>query len=215
MNILIADDHGVVRQGLRNFIDKQADMEVVGEAEDGQTVVQLAKELSPDLIIMDISMPDMNGIEATDLILKENPHTKIVALSMHAEKHFVKKMLKAGAVAYVLKSYLFDEVLRAIRTVAINGYYLSPKITNLVVGDCIKSNAANISSDVKGLTERDLQIIRFLAEGKTTKQIALLLDISPKTADAVRRRIMDKLGISSIAELTKYALRRELTFLDS
>ena len=211
MRILIADDHGVVREGLKVLIDNQPDMEVVGEAEDGLMVTQLAKELSPDIIIMDISMPNLNGVEATRLILTENPDIRVIALSVHLDKHFVTQMLKAGASGYVLKSCLFDELLRALRTVNRNEHYLSPKITDVVLDDYIHYMATYNKTAEDHLTTRERQIVQMLAEGKSTKQIASNLHISPKTSDANRRQIMNKLGISSLAELTKYAIRKGLT----
>jgi two-component system response regulator NreC len=211
MNILIADDHGVVREGLKRMISEQPDMEVVGEAENGQVTVKLARELIPDVILMDISMPNLNGIEAARFILKENPAIKIIALSMHSEKRFVIEMLRAGALGYVLKSYLFDEVLRAIEVVRRNDYYLSPKITDVIVEDYTSEEALPDKSLASGLTAREREIIRLVAEGLTTKQIALRLKISPKTADASRRRAMKKLDIDNVAKLTKYAIREGLT----
>jgi len=214
MKILIADDHGVVREGLKVLIENQPDMEVVGEAEDGLIVTQLAKELSPDVIIMDISMPNLNGVEATRLILTENPNTRVIALSVHLDKHFITEMLKAGASGYVLKSYLFKEVLRAIQTVGAGGHYLSPKITDVVLSDYKYYMAtANKSAEVR-LSARERQVIQLLAEGMSTKQIALRLHVSPKTVDSNRRQIMDKLDIHSIAELTKFAIREGLTSTD-
>jgi len=211
MRILIADDHGIVREGLKILIENEADMEVVGEAEDGLMVTQLAKELSPDVIVMDISMPNLNGVEATHLILEENPDTRIIALSVHFDKHFVTEMLKAGASGYVLKSCLFDEVLRALRTVSRNEHYLSPKITDIVLDDYKHYMATYNKTDENRLTARERQIVQLLAEGKSAKQIASHLHISPKTADANRRQVMNKLGIFSVAELTKYAIREGLT----
>lgn len=211
MRILIADDHGIVRQGLKVLIENEADMEVIGEAEDGMMVTQLAQQLSPDVILMDISMPNLNGVEATHLILKENPDIRIIALSVHLDRHFVTEMLKAGAWGYVLKSCLFDEVLRALRTVDTGEHYLSPKITEIVLDDYMHYMVVTDKSAGGHLTERERQIIQMLAEGLSTKQIASHLHISPKTADANRRQIMSKLGFSSIAELTKYAIREGLT----
>jgi len=211
MKILVADDHGVMREGLKAMIDNQPGMEVIGEAEDGQKVVQLAKQLSPDLIIMDISMPNLNGVEATRIILNENPDIRIIALSVHSNKHFVTEMLKAGVSGYVLKSSLFDEVLRAIQMVGDGDYYLSPKITDVVMDDYKYYMATlNKSSEIR-LTTRERQVLQLLAEGQSTKQIALRLHLSPKTADSNRRQIMNKLGIFSVAELTKYAIREGLT----
>jgi DNA-binding NarL/FixJ family response regulator len=211
MKILIAEDHGVVRQGLKALIEAKDDMQVIGEASDGHEVVQLAGQLSPDIILMDIAMPNLNGVEATRFILEENPNVRIIALSVHYDKHFVTEMLKAGAIGYVLKSCLFDEVLRAIQTVSEGDYYLSPKITDVVVDDYKYYMAsANKSAQVR-LTPRERQIIQLLSEGKSTKQIALSLHLSPKTVDSNRREIMNKLGISSVAELTKFAIREGLT----
>lgn len=211
MNILIADDHGVMREGLKALIENQPDMNVVGEAEDGQKVVQLAKQLSPDIIVMDISMPNLNGVEAARIILKENPDIQIIALSVHSDKHFVTEMLKAGASGYVIKSCLFDEVLRAIQTVGNGDYYLSPKITDVMVDDYKYYMATLYKSSEVRLTSRERQVIQLLTEGKSTKQIALSLHVSPKTVDSNRREVMNKLGIFSLAELTKYAIREGLT----
>lgn len=176
-----------------------------------QEVVQLAGQLSPDVIIMDIAMPNLNGIEATRQILEENPHARVIALSAHSNKNYVTEMLKAGACGYILKSCLFEEVLRAIQTVGDGDYYLSPKITDVVVDDYKYYMATlNKSADVR-LTPRERQVVQLLTEGKSTKQIASNLHISPKTADANRRDVMNKLGIFSIADLTKYAIREGLT----
>jgi DNA-binding NarL/FixJ family response regulator len=211
MKILIADDHGVVRQGLKVMIEAEADMQVIGEASDGQEIVQLAGQLSPDVILMDIAMPNLNGVEATRIILEENPNIRVIALSVHFDKRFVTEMLKAGASGYILKSCLFDEVLRAINIVAAGDYYLSPKITDVVVDDYKYYMAtANKSAQVR-LTPRERQIIQLLTEGKSTKQIALQLHLSPKTVDSNRREIMNKLDISNVAELTKFAIREGLT----
>jgi two-component system response regulator NreC len=211
MKILIADDHGVVRQGLKALIETEADMQVIGEASDGQQVVQLTRQLSPDVVLMDIAMPNLNGVEATRQILEENPDIRIIALSVHSDKHFVTGMLKTGASGYVLKSCLFEEVLRAIETVKDGNYYLSPKITDVVVDDYKYYMATlNKASEVR-LTPRERQVIQLLTEGKSTKQIALLLHVSSKTIDTNRRDVMNKLGIFSIAELTKFAIKEGLT----
>ncbi len=210
MRILIADDHGIVRNGLHAMFDAESDIDVIGEAMDGAQVVQMAAELSPDVIIMDITMPNLNGIEATRQILENNPKTRIVALSVHAEKHIVKEMLSAGAAGYVLKTYLYDELSRAIHAVMESGYYLSPRVADTLVADYVARGPQPVSENLY-LTDRERKVIQFVAEGKTIKQIAYDLDLSPKTIDADRRKIMDKLNVISIAELTKYAIREGLT----
>jgi two-component system response regulator NreC len=214
MRILIADDHGIVREGLKTLLDKQSDIEVVGEGEDGQMAIQLAEKLQPDIVIIDMSMPNLNGIEATRLILQHSPNTRVIILSMHSDKHIVKEALEAGVCAYVLKTYLFDEMLRALEVVSEGGRYLSPRITDIVVDDYIGQTPGSKFSETLKITGRERQIVQLVAEGKTVKEIARLLHISPKTADTNRRQIMSKLGISSVAELTKYAIREGLTSLE-
>lgn len=214
MKILIVSDHGIMRQGLRALIEKQADIEVVGEAEHGPTAVRLARELLPDVIIMDIAMPDLNVIEATRLILREAPDIRIIALSMYSNRRFVVEMLKAGALGYVLKSYPFDELLKALHVVTVNEHYLSPRITGVLIKEYINHPLTSETGASGRLTDRERQILQLLAEGQSVKQIALRLNISPKTADANRRQIMNKLDIFSTAELTKYAIREGLTSVE-
>lgn len=214
MKILIVDDHGIVREGLKSMIEQQSEMEVVGEAKDGHMAVQLTKDLAPDVVIMDVSMPNLNGVEATKYILEQKPNVKVIILSMHMDSHIVKESLKAGAVGYVLKSYLFDELLNALKAVETHGVYLSPRITGVVVENYKTEQAADTTQQTKKLTTRERQILQLIAEGKTIKEIARILHISPKTADANRRQIMNKLEIFNIADLTKYALREGLTSLE-
>jgi len=214
MKILIADDHGIVRQGLKSLLQSRLNLEVVGEAEDGEAAVKMVKDLKPDVVIMDITMPNLNGVEATRLIREENPNVKIVALSMHPEKHIVREILEAGASAYVLKSYLFDELSRALDAVLADQRYLSPRITDVVLQDYVRQPGAGKTEDLPRLTARDRQIIQMLAEGKSIKQIALALHISPKTADASRRKILQKLGVASMADLVKFAVREGITSLE-
>jgi len=214
MKILIAEDHGVVRQGLKALIDGQDGMEVIGEAQDGLQVVELTDRLSPDVILMDISMPNLNGAEATRLILRDNPDVKIIALSVHFNKHFVTDMLQAGASGYVLKSCLFDEVVSALHAVNSGEHYLSSKVSEIVMDDYLERLKITGELETAKLTERERRVIQLLAEGKTTKQIGRQLHVSPKTIDANRREAMDKLGISNIAELTKFAIREGLTSVE-
>jgi DNA-binding NarL/FixJ family response regulator len=213
IRILLADDHGIIRQGLRSLLEKEPDMQVVGEAEDGRKAIELVNECSPDIVIMDITMPNLNGVEATRHITGELSKSKVIALSIHSNRRFVADMLKAGASGYILKECLSDELVQAIRTVSTGGRYLSPRITDVVIDDYVKRLSTTPESRIATLTARERQVLQLLAEGKSTKQIALDLHVSSKTIEANRRRIMEKLDIHSIAELTKYAVREGLTSL--
>ena len=213
IRILLADDHGIIRQGLRSLLEKEPDMQVVGEAEDGRKAIELVNECSPDIVIMDITMPNLNGVEATRHITGESSKSKVIALSIHSNRRFVADMLKAGASGYILKECLSDELVQAIRSVSTGGRYLSPRITDVVIDDYVKRLSTTPESRIATLTARERQVLQLLAEGKSTKQIALDLHVSSKTIEANRRRIMEKLDIHSIAELTKYAVREGLTSL--
>lgn len=212
--IIIADDHMIVRQGLATLLAKEPDMEVVAEAENGREVVQLVKELRPDVVIMDVNMPDLNGIEATRQVLAAFPETKIIALSMHADRRFVVNMLKAGSSGYLLKDCAFEELAAAIRLVMANKTYLSPGVSNVVIQDYVQGMSAPRSTAFTMLTPREREVLQLMAEGKPTGQIAEQLHISVKTVETHRQQIMHKLGIHSIAELTKYAIREGLTSLE-
>ena len=213
IRILLADDHQILRQGLRTLLEKQPDIEVVAEAEEGRKAVQLARELSPDVVIMDIAMPDLNGIEATRQIITEIPGVKVVALSMHSDRRFVARMLKAGASGYLLKDCAFEELVRAVRTVAVGRIYLSPGIVDVVIEDYLRRLQEN-DFPFSLLTPREREVFQLLAEGKTKRQIASRLHVSVRTVDSHRQHIMSKLGIRSVAELTKYAIRAGLTSLE-
>jgi len=213
IRILLADDHRLMREGLRSLLEEQPDMSVVGEAENGKSAVQLATKFMPDIIIMDISMPGLNGIDATCQILSNCPKAKVIALSMHTERRTVLEMLNAGASGYLLKDCAFEEVIHAVRTVASNSTYLSPKITEIVIKDYVHRIPKNELSSLSGLTTREREVLQLLSEGKKTKEIADLLSVSIKTAESYRQQIMDKLNIHSIAELTKLAIREGLTSL--
>lgn len=214
MRVLIVDDHGIVREGLKILFNTEQDMEVVGIAQNGLDALQLAKELSPDIVIMDITMPEMNGIEATRELLARNPGIKVIILSVHSERNLVVEVLRAGAAGYVLKTYLFDELVRAVQSVATNGYYLSPRIADVVVGQLLESFDSDKNHEKNRLTSTERQILQLISEGKTTKQIAQNLHKSPKTIDARRRQIAEKVGASGVAELTKYAIREGITSVE-
>jgi two-component system response regulator NreC len=211
IRVLLADDHAIVRHGLGRAIQQESDMEVVGQAEDGHRTVDLARELVPDVVVMDISMPDLNGIEATREIRREAPDVKVIALSMHSAKRYVTEMFKAGAVGYLLKDCDFDELARAIRAVAEGKTYVSPSISNVVVEDLVHGEEKIDPTAFSVLTQREREVLQLLSEGKTTKQIALRLHISPKTVEAHRLRVMNKLDIDNVAQLTKYAIQEGLT----
>jgi len=215
ITILLADDHKITREGLRSLIDKQGDMEVVAEAEDGRTTVSLVRELLPDVVIMDVSMPDLNGMEATRQITGELSNVKVIALSMHSDELFVTEMLKNGASGYLLKDCAFEELEHAIRAVVAGQRYLSPFISEVVVNVYLQSLSKTGFSGSGVLTDREREVLQLMAEGKSTKQIALKLHISIKTVETHRRQIMDKLDIHSVAELTKYAIRKGLTSLET
>ena len=212
--ILLADDHKIIRDGLRALIEKEPNMEVVAEACDGRTTVQKAKELMPHIIIIDISMPDLNGIEATRQIISNAPNTKIIALSMHADRRFVMNMLEAGAAGYLLKDSAFEELTMAIKTVLSGKTYLSPAIAGVVVEDAMRHSTQKGSQARVELTAREREVLQLLAEGRTTKRIATQLNVSVKTVETHRRQVMEKLDIHSVAELTKYAVREGLTSLE-
>lgn len=219
IRILLADDHRIMREGLRALLAEQPGMEVIGEAADGRTAAQLVQQLSPDVVIMDISMPDLNGIEATRQITAKLTDVKIIALSVHSNNRFVAEMLKAGAAGYLLKDCALEELAGAIRTVVTNRIYLGPGIADVVVEDYMRHLSATESPTESApfsvLSARQREVLQLLAEGKTTKQIASSLYVSVKTIETHRRQIMRKLDIHSIAELTKYAIREGLTSLES
>jgi two-component system, NarL family, response regulator NreC len=215
IKILIADDHRIMRSGLRSLLDKETDMEVVAEAENGRMTVQLALKVSPDVVIMDISMPDLNGIEASRQILSKAPDIKVLALSMHSDEQFVVEMLNAGASGYLLKDCAFGELCLAIRAVVENQKYLSPGIASIVVKDYLRklSGAKHPGSPL--LTLREREVLQLVAEGNRSKEIADRLHVSVKTVETHRQQIMDKLNIRSVAELTKYAVRKGITALET
>ncbi len=212
--ILLADDHAMIRQGLCSLLEKQPNIEIVGAVDDGRKALDLVRELRPDIVVMDISMPNLNGIDAAKKISREFEHVKIIALSIHSSRRYVGEMLKAGASGYILKECLFDELIDAIRTVCGGGTYLSPKITGVVVDDYVKHLAGDLERAFPALTAREREVLQLLAEGRNTKQIAAGLHVSTKTIESNRRNIMEKLGIHSVAELTKYAVREGLTSLE-
>ena len=214
IKILIADDHGIVREGLRSLLGKQAEMEIIGEADDGRKALDLVRELEPDVVIMDISMPNLNGVDATRHIVREHPKIKVIALSMHSSSMFVADMIKAGASGYILKDCLFDELAEAIKTVYDGGVYLSPDVVSLVVGDYMNRLSGAGGLPLESLSEREREVLQLIGEGKNTKQIAQILHVSTKAIEANRRKIMEKLHSHSVADLVRWAILGGLTSLE-
>ena len=214
IRVLLADDHAMIRQGLRLLIENQPDVELVFEAKDGCEAVKHVRELLPEVVIMDLSMPNLNGIEATRQIVNEFPHIKVIALSIHSNNRFVADMLGAGAAGYVLKECLFEELVQAIRIVKEGKSYLSPQITGIVVEDYIKRVTKVVDSPLSSLSSREREILQLIAQGKSTKQIALELHISTKTVDANRRKVMDKLDANTVVDLVKIAISENLIDFD-
>lgn len=196
------------------MLEKQPGMAVIGEANNGREVVDLAGKLKPDIILMDISMPDMNGIEATRRIISELPSVKVIGLSMHSNRKFVLEMLKAGALGYLLKDCESEELMAAIHAVRENRIYLSEGVGDIIIRDYMNMVSNGETSAFSVLSERESEVLQLLAEGKSTKEIAFSLHVSVKTVEAFRHKISKKLGISSVAELTKYAIREGLTSLE-
>ena len=206
--ILLADDHAMVRQGLRSMLEKEPDMEVVGEAEDGQKALELVRELLPDIVVMDIEMPNLNGIDATRQIVRELRGVKVIALSMYSDGLIVDNMLKAGASGYVLKDYAVEELVRAIRIVKAGDSYLSPQITGLVI-----KKGPKLLTD--SLTDNEWQIVQMLWNEKSAKQMAAELHVSVNAVDAAKRKIRDKLGVVSDVGIVKVALKEKRLFVDA
>ncbi len=215
IRLLLADDHQLMREGLRALIEKEADMTLVGEAHDGYETVRLAEQLHPHIVVMDVAMPELNGIEATRKIIAAQPDIKVVALSGHDKKDFVRLMLEAGASAYILKSRAYEELSLAIHEAMNNRKFLSPEIARGVVDEYVElSGASNKDSAFILLTDREREVLQLLSEGYSTKEMAGQLGISIKTIETHRRNIMDKLDLHSVAELTKYAISEGITSLD-
>ena len=206
IRILLADDHAVVRQGFRMILAAEPDMVIVGEAANGREAVELAERLQPDLVVMDVAMPELNGIEATRRLGESSPRTRVLALSMHKDSVYVREILRAGARGYLLKDAFDSDLVAAVRAVARGEGYLSPAVSDAVLTDYRK----HVTDPLDLLTSREREILQMLAEGKTNKEIATSLELSVYTVDAHRGRVMEKLNLHSIGELVRFAVRNGL-----
>jgi DNA-binding NarL/FixJ family response regulator len=217
IRILIADDHKIVCDGLRALLEAKPEMEIVAQAANGREAVKLAHREKPDMVIMDVAMPDLNGLEAVRQILSAHPHIKVIALSMHADRRYVTGMLSAGASGYILKHCAFEELVHAIHIVLADQVYLSPAIAGIVVKELTQSKALRTRqspSTAQSLTSREREVLQLISEGHSARDIGQLLHLSVKTIETHRRQMMEKLGIHSVADLTKFAIREGLTSLD-
>jgi RNA polymerase sigma factor (sigma-70 family) len=209
--VLIADDHGIVRQGLRALLEKSPEISVVGEASDGREAVRLAAELRPNIVVMDIAMPLLNGVDATSQILGRDPDVKIIILSMHSDESYILRALSAGAKGYLLKDSAEGDILPAVETVAKGRPYFSPVIASTLLDEYLqtmKKNKVRDSFDL--LTDREKEVLQLLAEGKSNKEVAALLNLSPYTIESHRTSLMQKLNLHNTAEIVLYAVRKNI-----
>ncbi|MBW2569728.1 MAG: response regulator transcription factor [Deltaproteobacteria bacterium] len=215
IRIFLADDHLIFRQGLRSLLEGVEGMEVVGEAGDGRQTVKLADKIKPDVVVLDISMPLLNGIEATRQIIKVVPKARVIILSMHKDRQYITEALKAGALGYITKEESFDQLIVAIKTVLKRKIFLCPDTKNIVLNDFVRQlrSASSLASG-SPLTDREREVLQLIAEGKTGKDIAEMLFVSPATIDTHRRNIMRKLSIHTIAGLVKYAIQNKIISLE-
>jgi two-component system, NarL family, response regulator NreC len=211
IRILVADDHDVVRAGLRFLLERQDDMEILGEAADGREVVRLAAELNPSVIVMDIAMPQLNGIDAAAQILHRAPETKIIILSMYADEEFLVRALTAGVKGYLLKDAVQADLIRAVRVVASGTSFFSPVIAQTLAEDYVRQLQSKGTEDsYELLTDREREVLQLLAEGKSNKEVATLLNVSPYTIETHRMHLMQKLNLHNTAEIVLYAVRKKI-----
>ncbi|MCK5832280.1 response regulator transcription factor [bacterium] len=214
IKILIADDHAIFRNGLKSLINQEADMELIGEASNGREALELCTEFNPNIVIMDITMKEMNGIDATRAILSRNHEINVIALSTYTDEVFILEMYKAGVVAYLPKSDTFDELVKAIHEVQAGNFYLSPRLSKKIIKNLVNLWDGNIVDGTSILTHREREIVQLISEGKMTKEIATILNIDETTVNTHRKNIMKKLHIHNIAGLVKYAIIHNLTPID-
>lgn len=211
IRILIADDHGIVRKGLRLQLEQHEEFQVVGEAADGREAVRLAEELSPDVIIMDIAMPNLNGIQATTQLVKKNPNLGVIMLSMHSDESYLTRTLSAGAKGYLLKDSADQDLYRAVQSVSEGKPFFSPSIAKTLLEDYMRQlQQRGLQDSYDLLTDREKEILQLLAEGKSNKEVAGQLNLSPSTVETHRTRIMQKLDLHSSADIVLYAVRKKI-----
>lgn len=215
MKILLVDDHKIIRDGLRAILDKHQDMVVVGEAANGHEAIALVEQLSPGVVIIDVTMPELNGIDATRRITSAHPEVKVIGLSMNLDRRYVLAMLAAGAVGYLLKNAAAEELIRAIHAVSAGQTYLCPEVSGVVVERLLRRDSPAEPVTAPVLSPREREVLQLLAEGRTSKDIGQQLHIAVATVETHRRQIMGKLNLRTVAELTKYAVREGLTPLES
>ncbi len=211
IRILVADDHGIVRKGLRFLLERQPEMEVVGEAAEGREAVRLSDELKPNVVIMDVAMPQLNGIDATSQIMKSNPNTGIVMLSMHADESYLVRALSAGAKGYLLKDAAEVDLVRAVQVVAQGRPFFCPQIAQSLLEDYVRSlQQRGLQDSYELLTDREREVLQLLAEGKSNKEVATILDLSTYTVETHRTNLMHKLNLHNTAEIVLYAVRKKI-----
>lgn len=213
IKILIADDHQLFREGLINLLSDSSEIEVIAQAENGKETIKKAKKFNPDIVIMDIGMPVMNGVKATEILIKEMPDIKVIAISMHSDKHFIKGMLEAGASGYLLKSCTYNQLIEAINAVYSGKKYLSDKITEVIIHDYLGKDE-NIQDNDPKLSERESEILKLFAEGKSSREISEMLFISVKTVGTHKQHILEKLELKTTTDMVKYALKKGIISLE-
>jgi len=206
INIILADDHAIVRQGLKLILSAHEDLHVVGEAANGREAVELAQRLKPDVVLMDVAMPELNGIEATRQMIAANPRTRVLVLSMHKEALYVREILRAGARGYILKDAIDKELVEAVRSVAQGDGYISPAVSGALLSDYRQ----NVTDPLDLLSSREHEVLRLIAEGKTNKEVASQLNLSVYTVDSHRGKIMEKLNLHSTGDLVRFAMKHGL-----
>lgn len=215
IRVLLADDHKILRDGLKSLLESNGNFEIVGEAENGRETVALVKKLSPDIVVMDVAMPDMNGVDATQKITRLESDCRVLALSGYPDSLYVTGMLEAGAKGYLLKDVAAEELITAINTIVGGRIYVSPSISDTLIDAYLQRVKGEIGPDSEALSIREREVLQLVAEGRSTAKIAGKLNLSERTVETHRKRIMDKLGLRSVAELTKYAIRKGITSLDT